>query len=63
MKANPFDLITLCYKCKRSFEETGDYNVRQLPRKERTRDKCDLCQVKYGDDYRITPSKRREDAQ
>jgi len=59
MKANPFDLISLCYKCRRNFEDTGDYIVRRKNHAQEERDMCDICHVKYGYDYRIT-RKRKE---
>jgi len=58
MKVNPFDIITLCYQCRRNFEEAGESNVRRINHDQTVKDKCDLCQQKTGYDYRITPKKR-----
>jgi len=57
VKANPFDVITLCYKCKRSFEEAGN-NVRRVSHKQISKDTCDLCSVKSGYDYKVTSKKK-----
>ena len=60
MNVNPFEIITLCYKCKRSFEEAGNKVSRVKQQKPVKVDTCDFCHVKNGYDYKITPKQARK---
>ena len=63
MKVNPLDCITLCRICKRNFEVTGDNYIRRVNRSNARLDTCDVCQVRLGYDYKITPKQQKEAAQ
>ena len=53
------EVMTLCYKCKSDYENTGDYYIRRVDPKQKTKEKCTKCPVKLGYDYEITPKERR----
>ena len=55
---NKSDVMTLCQKCKRDYENTGAYYIRRTYAEKDGMEKCTKC-PKDGWEYEITPKERR----
>jgi len=52
------DVMTLCPKCRRDYENTGAYYIRRTYTEKDGMEKCTKC-PKDGWEYEITPKERR----
>ena len=48
-------VMTLCYKCKADFEDTGNNYIRRVDTKQIYKEKCTFCNYSTGYDYEIKP--------
>ena len=52
--------MTLCYKCKSSFESSGENSVKRADPNQKIKNTCDFCNVRTGYDYIIEKRKIRK---
>lgn len=55
MKGIPGDfmLLTLCRSCMRAYRDSGNYLVRLADPEQEIRERCTLCNVRMGYDYKV----------
>jgi hypothetical protein len=56
-KAN---IMTLCHKCRKDFENAGAYCLRRVDLEQEIKESCTYCSQRMGWDYEITPNGEEE---
>ena len=56
---NTASLITLCPVCLHSFQDARRATLRRADLRQRSKDTCTYCQIRYGFDYYVQPATYR----
>ncbi len=62
MQENTPFILSLCFRCRNDYKSLPENMIKRANPYQTKKDICDVCQVKYGYDYIITKSYKKQEA-